>query len=32
MFFLGVIGEYIAVIYTRVRGKPPVIESERTNF
>jgi len=32
MFFLGLIGEYIAVIHSRVRDKPPVIESERINF
>jgi len=32
MFFLGVIGEYISVIHTRVRKMPTVIESERTNF
>ena len=32
MFFLGLIGEYIAVIHTRVRNMPPVIEVERINF
>ena len=32
MFFLGVIGEYISVIHTRVRKMPTVIELERTNF
>ena len=32
MFLLGVIGEYISVIHTRVRKMPTVIESERTNF
>jgi len=32
MFFLGLIGEYIAAIHTRVRDMPSVIESERINF
>jgi len=32
MFFLGVIGEYISIIHTRVRKMPIVIELERTNF
>jgi len=32
MFFLGLIGEYIAVIYSRVRDVPSVVESERINF
>ena len=32
MFLLGVIGEYISVIHTRVRKMPTVIELERTNF
>lgn len=32
LFFLGVIGEYIASIYTQVRNRPLVIERERINF
>jgi len=32
MFFLGVIGEYVSIIHTRVRKMPIVIELERTNF
>ena len=32
MFFLGIIGEYISIIHTRVRKMPIVIELERTNF
>ena len=32
MFFLGIIGEYISVIHTRVRKMPSVIELERINF
>ena len=32
MFFLGIIGEYISIIHTRVRKMPLVIELERTNF
>ncbi len=32
MFFLGLIGEYIAVIHTRVRDVPLVVESERINI
>ncbi|WP_028323676.1 glycosyltransferase family 2 protein [Desulfatirhabdium butyrativorans] len=32
LFFLGLIGEYIGVIYSRVRRRPLVIEQERLNF
>ena len=32
MFFLGLIGEYIANIHSRVQTIPPVIEMERINF
>jgi glycosyltransferase involved in cell wall biosynthesis len=32
MFFIGVLGEYIGFIYTRVRKAPPVVELERVNF
>ena len=32
MFFLGIIGEYISIIHTRIRKMPLVIELERTNF
>jgi glycosyltransferase involved in cell wall biosynthesis len=32
LFFLGVIGEYIASIHTQVMKRPLVIEKERVNF
>lgn len=32
LFFLGVLGEYIGVIFTQVKGRPHVIEEERINF
>ena len=32
MFFIGVLGEYIGFIYTRVRKAPAVVELERVNF
>lgn len=32
LFFIGVIGEYVAAINTRVIGRPLVIEKERINF
>lgn len=32
LIFLGVLGEYIAAIYTQVRRRPLVIEKERLNF
>jgi len=32
MFFLGLIGEYIAVIHSRFRDKPSVVELERINW
>jgi len=32
MFFLGLIGEYIAVIHNRVRKRPSVVELERINW
>jgi glycosyltransferase involved in cell wall biosynthesis len=32
MFFLGLIGEYIGVIHSRVRDVPSIVESERINF
>jgi len=32
MFFIGVLGEYIASIHTQVRNMPLVIEAERVNF
>lgn len=31
-FFMGLLGEYIASIHTRVRNMPLVIEAERVNF
>jgi glycosyltransferase involved in cell wall biosynthesis len=32
MFFIGLLGEYIASIHTKVRNMPLVIEAERVNF
>ena len=32
LFFIGVLGEYIGAIYTRINKKPLVIEKERINF
>ena len=32
LFFMGILGEYIGAIYTRVDKKPIVIEKERINF
>lgn len=32
LFFLGVLGEYVAAIYTQVRNRPLVVEQERINF
>ncbi len=32
MFFIGLLGEYIASIHTQVRHMPLVIEAERVNF
>ncbi len=32
LLFLGLIGEYILVIFNQVRGRPLVIERERVNF
>jgi len=32
LFFLGLLGEYIAVIHTRVMKRPLVVERERINF
>jgi glycosyltransferase involved in cell wall biosynthesis len=32
LFFLGLLGEYVAVIHTRVMRRPLVIERERINF
>lgn len=32
LFFMGVLGEYIGAIYTRVNKKPLIIEKERINF
>lgn len=32
LFFIGIIGEYIAVIYTQTKKRPLVIEKERVNF
>ncbi|WP_433694656.1 glycosyltransferase [Herbaspirillum seropedicae] len=31
-FFIGVLGEYVASIHTKVRNMPLVVESERINF
>ncbi|TAN34192.1 glycosyltransferase [Patescibacteria group bacterium] len=32
LFFVGILGEYIAAIYTQVKNRPLVIEKERINF
>jgi glycosyltransferase involved in cell wall biosynthesis len=32
LFFIGVIGEYIGVIFTQIKNRPLVIEKERINF
>jgi hypothetical protein len=32
LFFIGIIGEYIGAIHTRVSRRPLVIERERINF
>jgi hypothetical protein len=32
LFFVGVIGEYIGAIHTRVTKRPLVVEKERINF
>lgn len=32
LFFLGIVGEYVGLIYTRINKKPLVIEKERINF
>lgn len=32
LFFMGILGEYIGAIHTRVNQKPLVIEKERINF
>ncbi|GAM08955.1 putative glycosyltransferase YkcC [Geobacter sp. OR-1] len=32
LFFIGILGEYIGLIYTQVQKRPLVIEQERVNF
>ena len=32
LFFLGIVGEYIGNIYTKVMNRPLVVEKERVNF
>lgn len=32
LFFIGIIGEYLAIIYTKVINRPLVIEDKRINF
>jgi glycosyltransferase involved in cell wall biosynthesis len=32
IFFIGLIGEYVASIHTQVKGRPLVVERERVNF
>ncbi|MGN0015369.1 MAG: glycosyltransferase [Candidatus Gastranaerophilaceae bacterium] len=32
LFFIGIVGEYVGAIYTRVNKKPIVVEKERINF
>jgi len=31
-FFIGIIGEYIAAIYTQVLKRPIIVEKERIDF
>ncbi len=32
LFFIGIIGEYIGAMYTKVQNRPLVVEKERINF
>ena len=32
LFFLGMVGEYVGAIFTQVKDRPLVVESERINF
>jgi glycosyltransferase involved in cell wall biosynthesis len=32
MFFIGILGEYVGIIYTKLRAMPLVVEMERVNF
>ena len=32
LFFIGIVGEYVGVIFTHVRHVPHVFELERINF
>jgi polyisoprenyl-phosphate glycosyltransferase len=32
LFFLGIIGEYIGVVFTQTKDRPLVVEKERVNF
>lgn len=32
LFFIGIVGEYVGAIYTRVNKRPIVVEKERINF
>jgi len=32
LFFIGLLGEYIAAIHTHVKKRPIVVEKERINF
>lgn len=32
LFFIGIVGEYVGAIYTRVNKRPVVVEKERINF
>lgn len=32
LFFIGIVGEYVGAIYTRVNNRPVVVEKERINF
>jgi polyisoprenyl-phosphate glycosyltransferase len=32
LFFMGILGEYIAIIHTRLMKRPLVVEKERVNF
>ena len=32
LFFIGIIGEYLGFVYTKVQNRPLVVEEERVNF
>jgi dolichol-phosphate mannosyltransferase len=32
LFFIGILGEYIGIIHTKIQNRPIVVERERVNF